>query len=412
MAPSIELIWKSGPKKIRCKLMAIIQAVIAALARFAGKILNTLFGWATTTLFGKVPQEKQNLLSVMSLGSVVWIALLVGVLWPDAGFFLLSFVTLPEWVQDHWVRMVMVAAAILLPAGIGLLSTRVTDLEDQPKGLKETVQRILHGYPYAVATSLALIMMIVFVPLLKTRTLIKRWTTEHLPMIVEDQDYVTVVTEIEQALGHAGYPVIPTQASILLRLPVKVLIFFAGKRRSRLVSDQLTTLRSDRVELILHPSDLVISGGKYDVAHVRAIVAEQLAFSPSYMTWTKEANELEDRLGAIWDTVKATDVVRGQSDLAQQLQQIEHDLRSAKIGYEEWEILLREKLLVERAVLQLATGLVDQAREPAEMDEKKLGTGAALSNAPTTGEMLVRRGLVVVGAVLGLWIVSRKSSGS
>lgn len=390
--------------------MAIIQALIAALARFAGKILNTLFGWATTTLFGKVPENKQILLSLMSLGSVVWIALVVGVLWPDAGLFLLSFVTLPDCVQERWVRMAMVAAALLLPAGIGVLSTRVTASQDQPKGFKAVLQRILHGYPYTVATSLALIMMIVFVPALKIRTLARRWTTEHLAMIVEDQDYMTVVSDIERALDHAGYPVTPTQSSILLRLPIKVLIFFAGKRRSGLVSEQLVTLRSDRVELILHPSDLVISGGKYDVPHVRAVVAEQLAFSPSYMTWTKEANELEDRLGAIWDRVKSRGAAQGQADLVQQLEQLEHDLRSAKISSEEWEILLREKLLVERAILQMAAGLVEEAREPAELDAKKLGTGAVLSNAPTPSEMLLRRALVVVGALLGVWIVSRKSS--
>lgn len=390
--------------------MAIIQALIAALARFAGKILNTLFGWATTTLFGKVPENKQILLSLMSLGSVVWIALVVGVIWPDAGLFLLSFVTLPDWVQERWVRMAMVAAALLLPAGIGVLSTRVTDSQDQPKGFKAVLQRILHGYPYTVATSLALIMMIVFVPALKIRTLARRWTTEHLAMIVEDQDYMTVVSDIERALDHAGYPVTPTQSSILLRLPIKVLIFFAGKRRSGLVSEQLVTLRSDRVELILHPSDLVISGGKYDVPHVRAVVAEQLAFSPSYMTWTKEANELEDRLGAIWDRVKSRGAAQGQADLVQQLEQLEHDLRSAKISSEEWEILLREKLLVERAILQMAAGLVEEAREPAELDAKKLGTGAVLSNAPTPSEMLLRRALVVIGALLGVWIVSRKSS--
>ena len=392
--------------------MAVIQAVVAGLARFAGKILNTLFGWATTTLFGKVPQEKQTLLSVMSLGSMVWSVLVVGVLSPKVAVFLLSFVTLPEWIQDSWLRTAMVVAAILLPAGIGFLSIHVTDLEDQPKGLKETAQRILQGYPFTVATSLALSMMIVFVPVLKVRTLAKRWTTEHLAMMVEAQDYMTVVSELERALGNADYPVTPTQPSILLRLPIKILISFAGKRKSKLVSDQLTALHSDRVELILHPSDLVISGSKYDVAHVRAIVAEQLAFSPSYLTWTKEANEMEDRLGEIWDAVKDKDGVRGQAELTQQLQQIERDLRSAKIGFEEWEILLREMLLVERRILQIAAGLVDQAREPAEMDSKKLGPGVTLSNSQTTVDKPVGPGLVLVGAVLVLWVVSRKGSRS
>jgi hypothetical protein len=43
--------------------MALIQGLIAALLRSAGKILNTAFGWATMTLFGRVPQERQVYLS-------------------------------------------------------------------------------------------------------------------------------------------------------------------------------------------------------------------------------------------------------------------------------------------------------------------------------------------------------------
>ena len=119
----------------------------------------------------------------MSLGSVIWSVLVLGVLSPKVAVFLLSFVTLPEWIQDSWLRTAMVVAAILLPAGIGFLSIHVTAVEDQPKGLKETGQRILQGYPYTLSTSLALSMMIVFVPVLKIRTLAKRWTTEHLSLI-------------------------------------------------------------------------------------------------------------------------------------------------------------------------------------------------------------------------------------
>lgn len=53
--------------------MAIFQALFAALGRQVGRLLNTVFGWATTTLYGKAPQERQTLLSVIALGSVVWI---------------------------------------------------------------------------------------------------------------------------------------------------------------------------------------------------------------------------------------------------------------------------------------------------------------------------------------------------
>jgi hypothetical protein len=166
--------------------MAIFQALFAALGRQIGRLLNTIFSWATTTLFGKVPQERQTLLSIVAFGSVIWIVVLVGVIVPKAGVFMLSFVKLPGFVRDWWIRVAMLVAALLLPAIIGFIFTKMTDPEDQPKGARRVFQRVLHGYPYTVATSLALIMMVVFVPLLKLRTLTKHWTTEHLPIVVEE----------------------------------------------------------------------------------------------------------------------------------------------------------------------------------------------------------------------------------
>ncbi len=354
--------------------MAILQALFAALGRQVGRLLNTIFSWATTTLFGKVPQERQTLLSVIAFGSVIWIVVVFGVIVPKVGVFLLSFVKLPSFVQDWWIRLAMLAIALVLPAIMGFLATKVTAKEDQPKGGKAIFQRILHGYPYTVATSLALLMMVVFVPLLKVRTLAKRWTTEHLPIVVEEPDYLSMVSEIERALDKADLPVTRTQASILMRLPIKVLTVVAGQGQSNLVADQLTTLRSNKLELILYPSDLAISGRKYDAAHARAIVVEQLSFSKAYLTWTKEANELEDRLRALWKDAKKRTPANANSDLVQRLKTIERDLRSAEVQHEEWDVLFREKLLVERGILQLQAGLVDRLREPAEANANQLGS--------------------------------------
>ena len=51
--------------------MAIIQAVMALATKSAGKLLNTVFGWATMMLFGKVPADRQIYLSVMAMSSVL-----------------------------------------------------------------------------------------------------------------------------------------------------------------------------------------------------------------------------------------------------------------------------------------------------------------------------------------------------
>ena len=384
--------------------MAILQTIFAALGRQVGRLLSTVFSWATTTLFGKVPKDRQTLLSIIAFGSVIWIVVVSGVIFPEAGVFLLSFVSLPEWVPDWTVRVAMLAAALIIPAVIGSIATKIQDPEEQPKGAKEITNRVLHGYPYTLATALALIMMVVFVPILRIRTMLKRWTTEHLPVVVEEHDYLAVVDEVEAALDKARMPVTRTRASILQRLPIKVLTFFAGKGQNNLVADNLTMLRSDKLEIILHPSDLTISGRKYDAAHARAVIVEQLAFSPGYMTWTKEANELEDRLEAIWDKAKEQAPAGDPAGLIRELQDVERELRKAEIGHEEWEVLFREKLLVERGVLQLMAGLTDRLREPKEADAAELGAERIPSSPLGLAKRLLPRALMMVGAA----VVSRK----
>jgi hypothetical protein len=392
--------------------MAIFQAMFAAVGRQVGRLLNTIFSWATTTLFGKVPQERQTLLSVIAFGSVIWIVVVLGVIVPKVGVFLLSFVRLPSFVQDWWIRVAMLVAAIVLPAILGFLATKVTETEDQPKGRQELFRQILHGYPYTVATSLALIMMVVFVPVLKLRTLTKRWTTEHLPIVVEEQDYLSMVSEIERALDKANRPVNRTQASILMRLPIKVLTSVAGKGKSNLVADNLATLRSDKLELILYPSDLAISGRKYDAAHARAVVAEQLSFSKAYLTWTKEAQEIEDKLRGLWKDAKARTAGQPMTDLIQRLKTLDKELRSAEIQHDEWDVLFREKLLVERGILQLAAGFTDRLREPAEENAEKLGTQHMPSSPIGLALRLIPKGLTMLAVGVAALAFRARSDGS
>lgn len=53
----------------------------------------------------------------------------------------------------------------------------------------------------------------------------------------------------------------------------------------------------------LHPSDLIVTGKAEDAAHVRAILAEKLLFSPALLTWDEEANAIERDMKRIWIAV-------------------------------------------------------------------------------------------------------------
>jgi hypothetical protein len=317
--------------------MAIIQALIALLTRSIGRVLNTAFGWATVMLFGKVPEDRQIYLSIVAFGSVAWLVVVIGIAFPSAGTFLLSFVPLPDWVSRNVVRLVMLVAALVLPALVGFVSLRMTDPDARPTGKGATLRAVLKGYPYTLGLALTLIMMTVFAPAQKIRALARRWTTQHVPVLITTDDYAQVVGDLQRALESRGWRVERARASWMLRLPTRILTLLAGTSVDRFVARQLAMLRAPALEVTVHPSDLVINGREHDAVRARATIAECAAFTPAYMTWTKEAQAIEDRLAGAHR--------RGSPA---ELSAIAREISRLPIAYEEWEVLFRKLLLVQR----------------------------------------------------------------
>lgn len=333
--------------------MVIVQALLAMVFRSAGKLLNTVFGWATVMLFGRVPQDRQIYLSVVTFGSVIWLLALLGVAFPTVGTFLLSFVPLPEWVDKKWVRLAMLLAALVVPAIVGVISLRLVDPEDRPS----TVKAVLRGYPYTIGLATTLILMTLFAPVLKVRDLLRRWTTQHVPVMIEPEHYPSVVDDVEDALRQGGIEPQRGKPSWMLRVPTRLLSWFAGSAVSDLVADKLTRLYTDKIDVLLHPSDMVISGREKDASQVRAMIAERLTFTRAHLTWSAEANEIEDSLHRVWESIEGGAGV----DALARLRAIETRMRKLALPYEEWEVLFRQKLHVERSALRRLAGLSDDA---------------------------------------------------
>src|SRR5262245_56032895 len=146
--------------------MALIQALIAALLRQSGRLLNTVFGWATTLLLGRLPEDRQIYLSLTGLGAVLWVIVLLGVAFPRLGTFLLAVVPFSAQLDPGWVRLGMLAAVVLLPLGVGVLSLFLVDPEDRPPG-KDRVVAILKGYPYTLGLAVTLLLVLFVAPVAK-----------------------------------------------------------------------------------------------------------------------------------------------------------------------------------------------------------------------------------------------------
>lgn len=138
--------------------MAIFGAVFAAVGRFAGRLLSSALGWATILLFGKVEGRKQSVLLVIALGSLVWVLVVIGIVLPDVGTFLLAFVPVPDWVDDDVVRLLMLGLAALIPLLIGFAAVTVTETSRRQRGLG-MVSGVLRGYPFTFVLALTIVIL-------------------------------------------------------------------------------------------------------------------------------------------------------------------------------------------------------------------------------------------------------------
>ena len=113
---------------------------------------------------------------------------------------------------------------------------------------------------------------------------------------------------------------------------------------SSLTSGKPVSTAPRPLEVTIHPTDVAIAGRREEVAKARAAIASRMTFTAAYLTATKEGQRIEDRLLA---------VAAGPPDeAALGLQEIDRRLASVVVGEEEWEVLYRERLQIERDLLR------------------------------------------------------------
>jgi len=339
--------------------MAILAGLLGFIGRFAGKVLTTTLGWASTLLFGRVPGDRQIVLALITFGSVVWAALAIGVVLPYVGAFLVAAVPAPGIISEDWLRLGMLIGALVVPAVVGIASIFVVELASRPKGVGMIAQ-VLRGYPLSAALAVTLVLLALVGIARFVHHLALRWTDAHVAVVVRAGGYEQVVADLERALDDAGLAVGRRSAPAVLAVPGRLLGSIAGPGVRSLVPASLVQLAGDGFEVGLYPSDIAISGDKVRVARARAAIASRLIATAAWMTTTAEAQEVEARLerlatarsaGGEPGTASASDAQSAAVDVAAELRSVDEALAVLAVPHDEWEVLYRERLQVERDLL-------------------------------------------------------------
>jgi hypothetical protein len=375
--------------------MAILATLFAAAGRFLGRVLNMALGWATIMLFGRVPESKQLLLSGITLGSLAWVVAIVGVLVPDAGAFLLAAVPRPDFIPEWSIRLGMLIAALVIPLLIGIGGLFLLEPSRRPGGTA-LVTQVLRGYPYAFVLAFSLAFLAIVAPVRKVRSMLRRWSDAHIPVVTKPGGYERVARDLEAALDQAGLDVDRRRASRVLEVPAHLLGWAAGAGVRSLMPDRLTALGSSRLEVLVYPSDISIAGKKQEMARARACIASRLTFTAAYLTSSKEGQQVEDRLEVIARAIREGRAA--STSLASEIDAVQETLASLEINYEEWEVLYRLRLQVERDLLKAREAAARGERVPATATAN--GRSAEPSVTERAVETAVGAGFAVAGSVL------------
>ena len=351
--------------------MALIAPLFALLGRFVGRVLTTTLGWASVLLFGRVPQDRQVWLAVLTFGSLAWVAAVAGVLIPDLGAVLLTAIPRPDWIPEELVRLAMLAVALALPAVLGAVTLLLFDPEDRPKGL-DLVKQVLRGYGLVPTLAVTLVLLAAVGTVRKLDSVFHRREDAHIAIVVRPGRYDALVDTLEETLRDGKLVTGRRAGSSVLTVPARLLARIAGQGIGRMVPDKLIELRGPKVSLSVYPADLALTGAPDAVARARALVTRDVSSRDAWFTTTKEAQKVEDKMAAL----EHVDPVARAAELPD----LDRKLLDLTIDQDTFEVLYRRRL-------QLAVGpqldVHDDAEPapPVEVPPRRLTLGSVLGFA-------------------------------
>ena len=370
--------------------MALIASLFAVLGRFVGRVLTTTLGWASVLLFGRVPQDRQVWLAVLTFGSLAWVAAVVGVLVPDVGAILLTAIPRPDWIPEDLVRLAMLVVALALPAVLGAVTLLLFDPEDRPKGV-ELIKQIARGYALVPTLAVTLVVLAVAGTIRKLDSVVHRREDAHIPIVVRPGRYDALVDTLEDTLREGELVTERRAGPSVLTVPARLLARIAGHGIGRMVPDRLVELRGTKVKVSIYPADLALTGAPDAVARARALVARDTPSRDAWFTTTKEAQKVEDRMAAL----EAADPATREAGLPE----LDRQLLDLTIDQDTFEVLYRRRL---QLAVPAALDVHDDAEPepPAEPPRRRITVGSVVG--------LVVAALAAADLALTAWLSRRR----
>jgi hypothetical protein len=312
--------------------MAAVTFLLSLLTRKLNDIIQAVFGWSVTALFGKLRRRAQVLVTAALVLSVLWPVFVLGVLAPGVSSWALAMVPLHHWFDDNALRLMWLALAVLTPLGVGAVVHLVVRKGRLPGDM-------LRGYQLALGFSAAFVVVVITVPLVKIASLVRRWSDEHVYVEAREHAYDDVLRCLVDACRLAGLEPTISDAPRSMVLATTIMRAIAGSAVTPFVTEKLRRITADGLELYVYPGDLLVRGEPYKAARVRAMIAHTQIESFAYLVDSDDAKSIQDALAHLSRAIDNPTSPLHTSSLVAQLQALYQRVIQANVTFEQWSVL-------------------------------------------------------------------------
>ncbi len=357
--------------------MALLSLLISFIGKKIGAIIQAIFGWSVTALFGRLPGARQVAVSIALVLSIAWPLFVTGVFLPSVAAWALAFLPLGSWVSPLVLRIIWGALAFLAPLVVGGLTHWAA-----PSTKGGVVRSLINGYPLALGFFVAFIITAVTVPLVKLASFVRGWSDEHVYVQARPGRYDAVLHELAEACARAG--VLPEITTIPLRmsLATSALKLLARGTVTPILAEEVKCVRAKGLELYLYPADLLLRGTPSNVSLVRAMMTRTDVDKDAYLVGSAAGQGIQDELGRLIDVMVAHEKRQTHvgAVIGKRLVEIWNEMNQSKLPFDEWVMLESIARRVERRLVRedIGTKLLPLDEEDDELD-KIAGQANALS---------------------------------
>ena len=353
--------------------MATLTFLLSFLARKANNIVQALFGWCITALFGKLPRRAMTMVTIALILSIAWPIFVIGLAWPHVASWAIALAPLHRWAGANAMRIVWAVIAVGAPLVVGTLVFHAS-----PHRGCSAWRAALHGYPIALGFFVAFVVVVVTVPLVKLASIMRGWSDEHIYVQPHDDAYDRVFRELGEACARAGLVPEITDAPLHMVLATRVMQRAARGAVSTLSTPALRRITAEGAQLYLYPADLLVRGNAKLIARIRAMLSRTSLDADAYLVASEPAQRIQDELSRLSAHVRDGQHGPVPGLFARRLREVFREMIHADIPFDEWitlEVIARR---TERRMI--LAGFADPFTPPLDAEPDRLREVAERAN--------------------------------